>query len=107
MECDVCQYSNIGKNKKKSFCGGFMVLTGIIIQARSDSNRLPHKVIQNILNKPVITHVIERCKRLKNCDKVVLATTRREIDNYLASVSIGSGIEVYRGEANDVLTRYY
>jgi spore coat polysaccharide biosynthesis protein SpsF len=84
-----------------------MVATGIIIQARTDSKRFPNKVTQNILNKPVITHVIERCKRIRNCDVVALATTGRQIDDCLATISMSSDIEIYRGEVDDVLNRYH
>ncbi|MGB8172460.1 MAG: hypothetical protein WCF01_07520, partial [Nitrososphaeraceae archaeon] len=60
-----------------------------------------------MLDKPVISHVIERCKRIKNCDKVVVATTQRKIDDRLAFISLNCGVDVYRGDVTDVLNRYY
>ena len=51
--------------------------------------------------------MIERCKQIKNCDKIILATTHRKIDDRLVTISKKCGIEVYRGDVNDVLNRYY
>lgn len=84
-----------------------MVSTGIIIQARSDSSRFPGKGLQLLVGKPVIFHVIERCKRIKHCDKVILATTVRKIDDSLADIARECGIEIFRGSTLDVLDRYY
>lgn len=80
---------------------------GIIIQARVDSNRFPEKVLKKILGKPMIWYVIERCKRFRGCDSVVLATSSRSIDDNLVSVANGCKVAIYRGNANDVLDRYY
>ena len=52
---------------------------GIIIQARTDSNRFPTKVLQKIHEKPLLWHVIERCKLLNIL--IIVATTKRKIDD--------------------------
>jgi len=78
-----------------------------IIQARTDSKRLPNKVLLDIQGKSLILHVIERAQRAKLVDKVVLATTTRPIDTPLAEIVQTHGIPVYRGDCDDVLDRYY
>jgi spore coat polysaccharide biosynthesis protein SpsF len=78
-----------------------------IIQARTDSTRLPGKVLKEIQGKPLILHVIERAQHAKLLDKIVLATTTRAVDTPLADLVDAQGILVYRGECDDVLDRYY
>ena len=38
---------------------------GLVIQARMGSSRLPGKVLMNLCGKPILLHVIERLKNLK------------------------------------------
>lgn len=80
---------------------------GIIIQARVDSSRFPEKVLKKILGKPLAWHVIERCKRFRGCDNVVLATSSRRMDDELAAIGRDCKVDIYRGSATDVLDRYY
>jgi len=44
-----------------------------IIQARSDSKRLPRKILLPICGKPMLWHLIERVKRSKLIDLIVVA----------------------------------
>jgi len=78
-----------------------------IIQARTDSTRLPNKTLKDIQGKPLILHVIERVQHATSIEKVVLATTTRSIDTPLADLVQTQGIPVYRGDCDDVLDRYY
>ncbi|MBI2578000.1 MAG: glycosyltransferase family protein [Candidatus Wildermuthbacteria bacterium] len=80
---------------------------GVIIQARMSSTRLPGKVLKILGDKPVVQHVIERSKRIPSCQKVILATTTKPIDDDLERLGKSLGISVYRGSENDVLDRYY
>jgi len=82
-------------------------MIGIIIQARTGSTRLPKKVIKKIVGKTVLEHVIGRTKRVKNIDKIVLATTRKKEDDILVEIAKKLNISVYRGSEDDVLDRYY
>lgn len=81
--------------------------TGIIIQARVDSGRFPEKVLKKILGKPMTWHVIERCKRFRGYDRMVLAISSRSIDDGLVSVATDCKVGIYRGSSDDVLDRYY
>jgi spore coat polysaccharide biosynthesis protein SpsF (cytidylyltransferase family) len=78
-----------------------------IIQARTDSTRLPGKVLKEIQGKPLILHVIERAQYAKLLNSIVLATTTRAVDTPLANLVQAQGIPVFRGECDDVLDRYY
>ena len=48
----------------------------VIIEARTNSSRLPNKVIAKIEDKPMIFYVINRTKKIKSVEQVVLATTK-------------------------------
>ncbi|MGA1823445.1 MAG: cytidylyltransferase domain-containing protein [bacterium] len=77
-----------------------------IIQARMDSGRLPGKVMLPVSGKPIIYHVIQAISGASLVDEIVVATTINPIDNELASYIRKMGINVYRGNENDVLLRY-
>lgn len=74
----------------------------IIIQARLKSTRLPEKVLLEIKNKPIISHIVERCKQ-SNADKIVLAVPLEEINIFNAYCDC----EVFGGSEKDVLKRFY
>jgi len=78
-----------------------------IIQARMSSTRLPGKVLREIAGEPMLAHVIERAKRAKLVDEVVLATTIDPSDDPVAEFCAERGYNVTRGSLNDVLDRYY
>jgi spore coat polysaccharide biosynthesis protein SpsF len=81
--------------------------TVAIIQARMGSTRLPGKVLMDICGKPMLERVVERTKRAKLIDRVIVATTDEKQDNPIASLCKKNKYPVYRGEHLDVLTRYY
>ena len=46
-----------------------------IIQARTSSNRLPHKVLAPLLGVPMLGRQIERLRRARTLDRIVVATS--------------------------------
>lgn len=76
-----------------------------IIQARTDSTRLPGKVLKEICGRPVILRMLERVRRCKLLKGVVLATSVEPADDALATLVRESGTPVFRGSASDVLDR--
>jgi len=78
-----------------------------IIQARMSSSRLPGKVLLDINGEPMLAHVIERAKRAKLMDEVVLATTTDPSDDPVAEFCAERGYNFTRGSLHDVLDRYY
>jgi spore coat polysaccharide biosynthesis protein SpsF len=78
-----------------------------IIQARMGSTRLPGKVLRDIAGKPMLWHVIERVKRCKTIDQIVVATTVKEEDKQVIELARNCGVETFAGSEDDVLDRYY
>lgn len=78
-----------------------------ILQARCSSSRLPNKVIKNILGTPMLIHQINRIKKSRLIDKLVVATTDDSTDDTLVKILEENNIEYYRGSLNDVLDRFY
>ena len=79
----------------------------IIIQARTDSSRLPRKVLSKIQSKPMIWHVINRAKKVKNVQQIILATSTNLCDKPLVKIAEKENILAFTGSTNDVLDRYY
>ncbi len=71
------------------------------------SSRLPNKVLRDICGKPDLQWVIERVKRSREVDEVMVITSI-EIENLpLIRLCTQLGIRVFVGSENDVLDRYY
>ena len=79
----------------------------VIIQARTGSSRLPNKVMKKVLGKPLIDYLLERVSVAEKVDQIILATTTKPEDDYLAKHVTSLGYNVFRGSENDVLSRYY
>src|SRR5271169_1777978 len=78
-----------------------------IIQARMGSSRLPGKSLAEIENRPMLWHVIQRVKRARLVDRVVVATSIAPADDVIEKMCQENGVPCYRGSENDVLDRYY
>ena len=78
-----------------------------IIQARMGSERLPGKVLKKIGNDTVLGHVINRVKKIKNIDNIVVATTKLKTDNKIEEYCTKSNVKFFRGDNKNVLKRYY
>lgn len=78
-----------------------------IIQARCGSSRLPAKVLKDLCGKPALERVIERVKKSKYVDEVIVATTINKEDLAIIQLVSGIGTRVFAGSPLDVLDRYY
>lgn len=81
--------------------------TGIIIQARQSSTRLPHKITMKMPATEDISmlgRVILRAK--KAVPEVIVATSLLPDDDITAQEAEKYGAKVYRGSLDDVLDRY-
>jgi spore coat polysaccharide biosynthesis protein SpsF len=78
-----------------------------ILQARLSSSRLPGKVLKSILGKPMLLHQIERLQHSKKIDKLVIATSDNVSDDAIENMCLDNNIEVFRGDLNNVLDRFY
>lgn len=77
-----------------------------ILQARVSSSRLPGKVLKPILGIPMILRQIERLRRARRIERLVLATSTDRSDDSLAEMVAEHGITVSRGPLDDVLGRF-
>ncbi len=80
---------------------------GIIIQARMRSTRLPGKVMKKILGKSIIKLIVERLRRVKYADKIILATSTNAENNILEEEANKLKIGLFRGSEENVLDRFY
>ena len=78
-----------------------------VLQARTSSRRLPGKVLKPILGRAMILRQVERIRRARSLDELVLATSEDPGDDALAEVCTAAGIAVHRGALDDVLDRCF
>lgn len=76
-----------------------------IIQARMTSTRLPGKVLLPLLDKPVLQHIIERLRRSKYIDDVIVATTTNDADQPIIDLCKKIDCRWFRGSEDNVLQR--
>lgn len=78
-----------------------------ILQARMSSSRLPGKVMRPLLGAPMIGRQIERLRRSRRIDRLVVATSGRADDDVLAAYCATLKVPVFRGSLTDVLARFH
>ena len=77
-----------------------------ILQARTTSTRLPGKVLLTLEGEPMILRQLERIKRAKSIDAIVVATSIDPSDDELTRLLNDHGYDVVRGPLDDVLARF-
>ncbi len=70
------------------------------------STRLPGKVLAPVLGEPMIGRQVERLRRARRIDMLVVATSADATDDPLAAYCESLGLAVFRGPLDDVLERY-
>ncbi len=80
----------------------------VVIQCRLGSRRLPGKALYPLAGRPMLSFLLRRLKSgLPQKDyALVLATTRKREDDVIAQWGREEGVNVVRGEGEDVLARY-
>lgn len=78
---------------------------GFFITARLKSSRLKRKILLDLNGKSVLDRVIERAKKVKGTDGVVLCTSTNPQDSELYKNALSNQIEFYPGSEEDVLKR--
>ncbi len=71
------------------------------------STRLPGKVLMPLLGRPMLARQVERVRRAKTLDRVVLATSTHASDEPLVAFGREQDMRIHRGSLDDVLDRYY
>lgn len=79
----------------------------IIVQARLGSTRLPRKVVREVMGKPLLGFLLERLQRVKEAQRIIVATTKEPQDDLLVSLCETLSVETFRGASDNVLERYY
>ncbi|CAB3290121.1 Spore coat polysaccharide biosynthesis protein spsF [Methanocaldococcus lauensis] len=78
-----------------------------IIQARTGSKRLKNKVLMKLGDKCILEILLERLKKSKKLDDIIVATTIKKEDNAIEELCNKLRIKVFRGSEKDVLDRFY
>ena len=78
-----------------------------VIQARMASTRLPGKSLLRIGEYPMIHYVLERARQISGIEGVVLATGLNAENDPLADYATRLGYELFRGDEDDVIERFY
>ncbi|MBX3193971.1 MAG: glycosyltransferase family protein [Microbacteriaceae bacterium] len=77
-----------------------------VLQARMSSSRLPGKVLAPLAGQPMILRIVERIRRSRELDDLVVVTSTDPSDDPLVHVLEGAGVTVRRGSLTDVLSRF-
>lgn len=78
---------------------------GAIIYSRLNSRRLHQKGLLEIGGKKLIDHVIDRTKKIKNIENIILATSKSKIDYKLEDIAKKKKILFFQGSEKNVLKR--
>jgi spore coat polysaccharide biosynthesis protein SpsF len=78
----------------------------VILQARMTSSRLPGKVLMDICGAPMLARQIERIRRARQIDRIIIATSAEEEDEPVALLAQRLGVDCFRGSLRDVLGRF-
>jgi spore coat polysaccharide biosynthesis protein SpsF len=79
----------------------------MIIQARMGSSRLPAKSMMDLAGAPLVGRILERVKRCRRLDEVVLAVPDTPRDRVLLDLGRSYGVGVFAGSETDLVERYY
>lgn len=78
-----------------------------LIQARCGSTRLPNKILKDLCGKPSLQRMIERVKRSRLIDEVMVVTSIAKENLKVVELCAKMGVRVFVGSEEDVLDRYY
>ena len=81
-----------------------------IIQARLGSSRLPNKVLLPLpvgSKNTIISHIISQLDKVSFISKIVVATSKSQINDKLENYLTSLKVSCYRGDEEDVLSRFY
>jgi spore coat polysaccharide biosynthesis protein SpsF len=75
------------------------------IEARMTSTRLPGKVLMPCVGKPMLELMVERVRRSRHIDEIVVATTVNTTDDPIVKLAEKLGVRCFRGSEFDVAGR--
>lgn len=78
----------------------------VIVPCRVASSRLPDKALVKLDGVPAIERCLDNCLRVRDAERVVLATTESREDAVLADHTLGGKVDFWRGSKDDVIGRF-
>lgn len=78
-----------------------------ILQVRASSSRLPAKALAPILGRPMLAQQLDRVRRARSLDALVVATSTAPSDDAIEALCMSEGVRCFRGSLDDVLDRFY
>jgi spore coat polysaccharide biosynthesis protein SpsF len=78
-----------------------------IVQARMGSTRLPGKVLKDIEGETMLARVVQRLSHSRLISEVLIATTDLPADDAIVEEFRHCSVQVFRGDEDDVLDRYF
>jgi len=106
----IGQYVTEGRRQDGILLGRLAPARGAtlaVLQARLSSSRLPGKVLLPVLGRPMLALQIERLRRSRRLDLLVVATSDEFADDPIADMCAKENVECFRGSLDDVLDRFY
>jgi len=76
-----------------------------IIEARSNSTRLPGKILLKASGKTILEYLVIRLKLIKKIDSIIIATTKNKDDDKIVELANKLKIKSFRGDEYNVLKR--
>lgn len=78
----------------------------LLIQVRMGSKRLPRKSILDLLGKPLIYRIVERLKRCKLPDEIILITSKKKENLVFKKISKNLGVKIFFGSNDNLVDRH-
>ena len=76
-----------------------------IVEARSNSKRLPNKILLKINNKTILEYLLIKLKKSKKLNDIIIATTKDKTDDKIVEIAKKLKVNFFRGDENNVLKR--
>tara|TARA_Y100001970_G_C14229245_1_gene857597 strand:- start:2466 stop:3098 length:633 start_codon:yes stop_codon:yes gene_type:complete len=77
-----------------------------LVQARTNSKRLPNKIFKKLGNLTIIERVFLKLRKSKKISKIIFVTSKKRGDDAVEVFCREKGISFFRGSLNDVSLRF-
>ncbi len=77
-----------------------------IVQARMGASRLPGKPLKTVLDRPLLSYLVERLRQASSLNEIVIATSTDPRDDAIAKWCAEEKVACFRGSEQNVLDRY-
>ena len=78
----------------------------LLVQVSMGSKRLAKKSILDLAGKPMIYRIIERLKKCKLPDDIVLITSKKKENNIFKKISKSLNVKIFFGSENNLVERH-